>query len=394
MNAGMILVHRLSSIEDPRVSGRCDHGLVDILLIALCATMAGAEGWDGMEAWGEANEERLRLYVGLRNGVPGHDTIRRVFEAIDPKQLEMVLLEWVGQVCPTLGKVIAIDGKSMAGFGIVRPRSTRFACGQRLRQRAGARPWTAALRREIQRNRRHRGTAAESEAGRLHRDDRAMGCQTQIAAQVIERQGDYLLNAKDNQLKLAEAMEEYIEIGAQNAWKNLAPSQFESLDKGHGRVETRRCVALAVPDYLPEITRWPGIKSIARIEAIREAHGKRTSEVRYLIGSMAPDAREILTATRLHWGIENGLHRCLDVAFREDASTVHLRQAAANLGVLRKLAMNIFRLDTKNSKLSLPRKRKKAAWQPDYLFDLLDLQPLQQSSPANGREGSHPVCDD
>jgi len=152
---------------------------------------------------------------------------------------------------------------------------------------------------------------------------------------------------------------------------------FESLDKGHGRVETRRWVALAVPDYLPEITRWPGIQSIARLEAIREAHGKRTSEVRYLIGSMAPDARAILTATRLHWGIENGLHRCLDVAFREDASAVHLRQAAANLGVLRKLAMNLFRLDTNNSKLSLPRKRKKAAWQPDYLFDLLDLQPLQ-----------------
>jgi len=138
-----------------------------------------------------------------------------------------------------------------------------------------------------------------------------------------------------------------------------------------------RCVALAVPDYLPEITRWPGIQSIARLEAIREAHGKRISEVRYLIGSMAPDARAILTATRLHWGIENGLHRCLDVAFREDASAVHLRQAAANLGVLRKLAMNLFRLDTNNSKLSLPRKRKKAAWQPDYLFDLLDLQPLQ-----------------
>ena len=116
-----------------------------------------------------------------------------------------------------------------------------------------------------------------------------MGCQTAIAAQVIERQGDYLLNVKDNQPKLAEAIEEYLEIGEQHAWNNLAPSQFDSLDKGHSRVETRRCMALAVPDYLAEITRWPGIKSIARIEAIREAHGKRTSEVRYLIGSMAPD---------------------------------------------------------------------------------------------------------
>lgn len=102
MNAGMILVQRLRSLEDPRVTGRCDHALTDILLIVLCATMAGAEGWDDMEAWGEANEERLRLYVELRNGIPGHDTIRRVFEAIDPKRLEAVLLEWVGQVCPAL----------------------------------------------------------------------------------------------------------------------------------------------------------------------------------------------------------------------------------------------------------------------------------------------------
>lgn len=134
---------------------------------------------------------------------------------------------------------------------------------------------------------------------------------------------------------------------------------------------------MAVPDYIPEIKRWPGIKSIARIEAVRESHGKVTSEVRYLIGSMAPGAQVILNATRLHWGVENGLHRCLDVAFREDASAVHLRQAAANLGVMRKLALNIVRLDT-SSKLSLLRKRKNAGWKPNYLFDLLGLQPISQ----------------
>jgi hypothetical protein len=102
MNPGMILVQRLRAIDDPRVTGRCDHALVDILVIALCAIMAGAEGWDDIEAWGEANEERLRLYLNLQNGIPGHDTIRRVFEAIDPKRLEAVLLEWIGHVCPTL----------------------------------------------------------------------------------------------------------------------------------------------------------------------------------------------------------------------------------------------------------------------------------------------------
>jgi len=287
----------------------------------------------------------------------------------------MVRLEWCGQVCPTLGKVIAIDGKSVRGSGSsVRAQRALHVVS------AYASEMGLVLGQQRCDGKSNEIPAIKALLPNLKLADcivtiDAMGCQTEIAAQVIERQGDYLLNAKGNQPKLAEAIEEYIGIGEQTAWKNLAPSQFESLDKGHGRVETRRCVALAVPDYLPEIARWPGIKSIARIEAIREAQGKRTSEVRYLIGSMAPDAREILTATRLHWGIENGLHRCLDVVFREDASAVHLRQAAANLGVLRKLAMNIFRLDTKNSKLSLSRKRKKAAWQPGQLHEASARQP-------------------
>lgn len=377
MNPGMILIQRLKDLDDPRVTGRCDHALVDILVIVLCAVMAGAEGWDDIEGWGEANEERLRQYLALRNGIPGHDTIRRVFEAIDPKRLEAVLLEWIGHVCPALGGVIAIDGKSVRGSG-------SLCRGQRALHVVSAYASEMGLVLGQQRceEKSNEITAIEALLPNLALSGcivtiDAMGCQTAIAAQVVERQGDYLLNVKDNQPKLAEAIEEYFRIGEQHAWANLKPSHCETLDKGHGRVETRRCVALEVPDYLPEITRWPGIRSIARIEAIREAHGKKSTEIRYLIGSTAPDARAILNATRLHWGIENGLHRCLDVAFREDASAVHLRQAAANLGVVRKLALNLFRLDTA-SKLSLPRKRKHAAWKPNYLFDLLGIQPVTE----------------
>jgi predicted transposase YbfD/YdcC len=375
MNPGVILVQRLKDLDDPRVTGRCDHALVDILVIVLCAVMAGAEGWDDIEGWGEANEERLRQYLELRNGIPGHDTIRRVFEAIDPKRLEAVLLEWVGHVCPALGGVIAIDGKSVRGSG--------STCrGQRALHVVSAYASEMGLVLGQQRceEKSNEITAIEALLPNLALSGcivtiDAMGCQTAIAAQVIERKGDYLLNVKDNQPKLAEAIEEYFRIGEQHEWTNLKPSHFETLDKGHGRLETRRCVALAVPDYIPEMTRWSKIKSIARIEAIRDAHGKKTTEIRYLIGSVEPDARVILNATRLHWGIENGLHRCLDVAFREDASAIHLRHAAANLGLVRKLALNLFRLDT-GSKLSLPRKRKLAAWKPDYLFDLLGIQPM------------------
>jgi predicted transposase YbfD/YdcC len=301
MSPGMILVQRLRGIEDPRVTGRCDHALVDILVIVLCAVMAGAEGWDDMEGWGEANEERLRHYLELRNGIPGHDTIRRVFEAIDPKRLEAVLLEWIGHVCPALGKVIAIDGKSVRGSGsICRGRRALHVVS------AYASEMGLVLGQQRCEEKSNEITAIEALlpnlalAGCIVTID-AMGCQTAIAAQVVERKGDYLLNVKDNQPKLADAIEEYFRIGEQHAWANLMPSQFETLDKGHGRVETRRCVALAVPDYIPEIKCWPGIKSIARIEAMREAHGKMTSEVRYLIGSAPPDAQAILSATRLHY---------------------------------------------------------------------------------------------
>ena len=311
MNPCMILVQQLKKIDDPRITGRCDHALVDILVIALCAMMAGAEGWDDMEAWGEANEERLRRYLELRNGIPGHDTMRRVFEAIDPKRFEAVLLEWIGQVCPALGQVIAIDGKSVRGSGSLQR-------GQRALHVVSAYASEVGLVLGQQRceEKSNEITAIEALLPNLALEGcivtiDAMGCQTAIAMQIIERKGDYLLNAKDNQPKLAEAIEEYIQIAEQYAWKNLVPSQFETLDKGHGRIETRRCVALQAPDDILEIKRWPGIQSIARIEAVRESHGKMTTEVRYIIGSMMPDAQTILNATRLHWGIENGLHRCL-----------------------------------------------------------------------------------
>ena len=257
MNPGMILVQRLRDIDDPRVTGRCDHSLVDILVIALCAIMAGADGWDDIEAWSEANEERLRLYLDLGNGIPGHDTIRRVFEAVDPKRLEAVLLEWIGHVCPTLGKVIAIDGKAMRGSGSA-------LRGQRALHVVSAYASEVGLVLGQQRCEEKSNEITAIEAllpnllltGCIVTID-AMGCQTAIAAQIIERKGDYLLNAKDNQPKLAEAIEEYIRMGEQYAWANLMPSQFETLDKGHGRIETRHCVALSVPHYIPEIVSDP-----------------------------------------------------------------------------------------------------------------------------------------
>jgi len=171
---------------------------------------------------------------------------------------------------------------------------------------------------------------------------------------------------------------QYFAIAEAESFRNLKPDVSETLDKGHGRLETRRCTVLAAPAYLEELERWRDVRALVKIEARRELGTKVEAETRYAITSPAPNAGagEILRAARLHWGIENGFQRCLDVAFREDASAIRLGHATANFALLRRFALNLFRLD-KRSKKSLPNKRKAAAWNSGYVVALLNLRPLQ-----------------
>ena len=213
MSPGQQLISLLAVIEDPRVVGRTSHKLIDVLSIALFSVLAGAQGWDEMEEWGLANEARLRQYLELPHGIPGHDTIRRIFEVLDPKQLDACLLQWVGQVCPDLHSVIAIDGKSVRGSG-------SDARGVRALHSVTA---YASLSGLVLAQRRCEEKSNEITAieallpalclkGSLVTID-AMGTQVAIAQAITERGGDYLLVAKDNQPGLARAVEEYMRIG-------------------------------------------------------------------------------------------------------------------------------------------------------------------------------------
>ena len=375
---GYKLLDFVVGIHDPRVVGRTDHDLVDILVVALCAVMAGADGWDDIEDWGMENEAMLRQCLKLRNGVPGHDTIRRVFEVLEPKEVEMRFAEWVSHICPALeGRVIAIDGKSVRGSGSV-------ARGIKPLHLVSAYATEVGVMLSQQRceEKSNEITAIEALLPRLALQGAivtidAMGCQTEIARRIVIQDGDYLLSVKDNQPTLHEAIQEYFAIAEAEGFRHLQPDVSESLDKGHGRLETRRCTVVAAPAYLEELARWKGVRALVKIETRRETGDKVETETHYAITSLAPNAREILRAARLHWGIENGLHRCLDVAFREDASAIRLRHAAANFALLRRFALNLFRLD-KRSKKSLPKKRKAAAWNSAYVAELLNLQPLQE----------------
>lgn len=370
------LVGYFVDLPDPRVAGRTDHDLLDIVILALCAVMSGAEGWDDIEAWGQEREAWLRRFLGLRNGIPGHDTIRRVFEALSPAELEQRFASWVGTVCPAVaGRVIAIDGKALRGSGSV-------GRGQRALHlvSAYAAEYGLTLGQRACAEKSNEITAIQellpalALKGAVVTID-AMGCQTAIAEQIIQAKGHYVLAVKDNQPHLADALRGFFATLNQPGYPHRAANTFETLDKGHGRLETRRCVAVGELDWLDTMglrERWPGLASVACIESQRHIGDTLETDTRYVISSLPSQAARILHAVRTHWGVENGLHWCLDVTFGEDASAIRLRNAAHNFSFLRRLALNLFRSDTSRN-MSLPRKRKTAAWNPDYLSHVLGL---------------------
>ena len=361
------------------MEGRTDHDLLDIVVLALCAVMSGAEGWDDIEDWGCEREAWLRRYLRLRNGIPGHDTIRRVFETLSPMELELRFEAWMGELCPAVkGRVIAIDGKALRG-------SARAERGLRALHQvsAYAAEYGLTLGQRTCEEKSNEITAigallpAVALEGAIVTID-AMGCQTAIATQITEGGGDYVLAVKDNQPHLAEALRDFFSTLNAPGHCRRQLSFHETLDKGHGRIETRRCTAVGELDWLDLLglkARWSKLASVACIESTRDIGGKIESEKRYVISSLPADSRRILHAVRTHWGIENGLHWCLDVTFGEDASPIRLRNAAQNFSFLRRLAMNLFRAD-KSRSISLPRKLKTAAYNPDHLATALHLREI------------------
>lgn len=373
------LVERFADLPDARVEGRTDHDLLDIVVLALCAVMSGAEGWDDIEDWGYEREAWLRRYLRLRNGIPGHDTIRRVFETLSPMELELRFEAWMGEVCPAVnGRVIAIDGKALRG-------SARSGRGLRALHQvsAYAAEYGLTLGQRACEEKSNEITAIEALLPALALEGAvvtidAMGCQTAIAAQITAGGGDYVLAVKDNQPHLAEALRDFFSSLNAPGHCRRQVSVHETLDKGHGRIETRRCTAVGELDWLDLLglkARWSKLASVACIESTRERGGTIETEKRYVISSLPADSRRILHAVRTHWGIENGLHWCLDVTFGDDASLIRLRNAAQNFSFLRRLALNLFRAD-KSRSISLPRKLKTAAYNPAHLVTALHLREI------------------
>lgn len=362
-----------AELVDPRVERTKRHQLLDMLTITLCGVLCGAENWVEIADWADAKRDWLTEWLHLEHGVPSHDTLGRVFERLGPVQFETGFLRWVqGTVTPHADPVIAIDGKTVRRSGDTRTgRSplhlvSAWANGQRLVLGQQA---VAAKSNEI--------TAIPVLLDRLDLTGQtvtmdAMGCQRTIATQIINGGGDYVLAIKDNHPELLEDVMDCFALADRVA--DAGPDRATTVEKGHGRLEQRVCETIADPAviaWLDPEQHWTGLRAIARVTATRVVGEQDpTLATRYYLTSLPGHARPIAEAVRSHWGIENGLHWVLDMAFGEDQNRTRAGHGAENLALIRKLALNLLRLEPTRTH-GIKASRLRAGWDHDYLLRVL-----------------------
>lgn len=360
-------------MPDPRVTGRCDHKLLDIILVAICAVLSGAETWDEVELFGDEREAWLKGFLELPNGIPSHDTFRRVFSLLDARLFQERFIRWVEQTFQVQrDQVIAIDGKSVRG-------SQRCGVGQGCLHLVSA--WATAEgvalgQRKVE--------AGENEIvaipdlladlylkGSIVTVD-AIGCQKAIAAQIIAKRADYVLALKSNQPTLYQDVAQWFTWAQARDFRDVEHTYAQTINKGHGRIEIRQCWALSDPRALEVLGHhdgWPQLTSLVMVHRERRGGGRSQTETVYFISSLPPDAERLLRAVRHHWRIENSLHWVLDVIFHEDDARLRIGHGAENFAILRRMVLNLLRRHP--AKLSLKRKRFKAALATDFLLELL-----------------------
>lgn len=352
-------------LEDGREEGKVLHPLPEILLVTLCGVIAGAEGWEDIEDYGESKLEWLRGLLPFAHGIPSDDTLRRFFRAIDPQAFQEIFVGFVRELLPRAADhLIAIDGKTLrrSHDGTVKALHlvSAFATEARL---VLAQVPTAEKSNEI--------TAIpellkllDLRGATVSID--AMGCQRDIAQAIVEGGGHYLLGLKGNQGTLHEDVRLFFEKPPEG----IIFATYEDTDKGHGRLETRRCDVTNDTGWLQETHRWPHLQSIIRITATRSISNKTTTETRYYITDDIPNPARILANTRSHWAIENTLHWTLDMSFGEDACRIRKNNAPIAMATIRHVALNLLQT-AKQNRESIKRLRKKAGWDDATLKRIL-----------------------
>jgi predicted transposase YbfD/YdcC len=366
------LAEAFSVIVDPRVVGRSTHDLVEMLVVAVCAMLCGADNFVEIELWAEARLEWLRRFMKLEHGIASHDTLGRVLGLLDAQAVERSFRQWVAGLIPALeaGTVVAVDGKTSrrsggegrgplhlvsalaTGIGVVLGQE---ATSEKSNELTAIPPLLQTLA--------IRGAIVTIDA---------MGTHASIAKVIQEQGADYVLAVKDNQPYLAESMREFFATGQANDWARVAYDYYETAEKDHGRIEVRRYYAFGQLACLANPEQWPGLTMFGVVRSERTIKGKTSQEERLYIGSIPVQAKRFAHAVRAHWEVENRLHWCLDVCLNDDQARARVKNSAQNLAAIRRMVLHILRLD-KSRKGGIKARRMIASTSDRYREQLLGL---------------------
>jgi len=368
------LEEHFGALEDPRVDRTKRHELLDIIVIAICAVICGADSWVDVELFGSAKLNWLRRFLALPNGIPSHDTFGRVFARLDPEQFEICLLNWVQAVFQvTQGQVVPIDGKRLR-------RSRDGSLGKAALEMVSA--WAAANHLTLGQCKVDEQSNEITAIPELLRvldlqgcivTIDAIGCQAEIAQAIRAKEADYVLALKENQGTLYRDVVELFADAQRVNFQDVQSDFHQTVNKGHGRIEIRRFWTISDPDfitYLDPKGKWLDLACIGMVEAERRSGDEISQETRYYISSLSGEAVAFAETVRGHWSIENSCHWVLDVAFREDDCRVRKENGAQNFAILRRIALNLLKQEH-TAKCGIKAKRLKAGWDEAYLLKVL-----------------------
>jgi predicted transposase YbfD/YdcC len=358
------------NLTDPRSEQNTQHSLLNIITIAICGVIGGADSWVDIEMFGNAKESWFETFLDLPHGIPSHDTFGRVFRQIDPDEFEASFRSWATAICQRAkGAVMAVDGKTLR-------RSKDGTLGKGAIEMVSV--WASendlVLAQDKIEETTNEITAIPELLGLLDLEGcvvtiDAVGCQTEIAEAIIDQGADYVLAVKDNQATLRED----IQTAVEHTGRFNQPDYHKTVNKGHGRIEIRECWAVSDPDVVAHINgykQWKGLHSLVKVTSERRMDSQTSCATRYFISSLPAEASHLLEVVRAHWQIENGLHWVLDMAFREDESRVRKDHAPQNLAIIRRIALNLLKQET-SLKVGVKAKRLRAGWDEAYLLKVL-----------------------